>query len=175
MSSEPLVLPGPNLRLRPVDVEDLGLARLQGGEILVEASLLDLALLVAVGIEVFPQLVEPAASHRRWEHAVHDCAAGGANGRARRLGDPAVTDVAILDLGNDRPSSGGVRLDDVGGPAHVSLHLVERPSQRVAVRHQRTLEGHDSAGDVRRVRRGSVHGGQWWPSLAGGSRTPSQS
>ena len=137
------VLAGHHLRLRPVDVEDLRLAGLERGEIFVEASLLDLALLVVVGLEIRAKLGEPVARDRRREDSAHDRTTGSADRLTRRLRNRAAPDVAVVDFGDDGPSGSHVLADRVGGAAHVIFHLVKGTPERLAARRHRALESDD--------------------------------
>ena len=137
------VLAGHHLRLRPVDVEDLRLAGLERGEIFVEASLLDLALLVVVGLEILAELGEPVARDRRREDTAHDRTTGSADRLTRPLRNRAAPDVAVVDFGDDGPPGSRVLADRVGSAAHMILHLAEGALERLAAWGHRALESDD--------------------------------
>ena len=68
---ESRVLPRHDLRLGPVDVEDLRLPCLQRGEVLVEAPFLDFPFFVAVRLEILADFREPVARKIGGEHAAN--------------------------------------------------------------------------------------------------------
>ena len=92
---ESRVLPRHDLRLRPVDVEDLRLPRFQRGEVLVEAPFLDFPFFVVVRLEILAEFREPVAREIGREHAANHRAAGVPNrltDRLRYLAVPYVAD-----------------------------------------------------------------------------------
>ena len=140
---QPGVLPRHDLRPGPVDVEDLRLPCLQRGEVLVEAPFLDFPLFIAVGLEVFADLREPAAGQRRREHAANHHAAAAANRSSNVLRDLAVSYVLILELRHDRPAGSGLRDDAVSRSTDMVLDVRIGTPQRVTIRRQPALERHN--------------------------------
>src|SRR6202040_1260069 len=118
------------------------------GEVFVEASLLDLALLVGVGLEIGAELGEPVARDRRREDTAHDRTTGSADRLTRPLRNRAASDVTVVDFGDDGPSASYVLADSVGSAAHMILHLVEGTPERLAAWCHRALESDDLAAHV---------------------------
>ena len=142
------VLPRQDLRLRPVDVEDLRLSGFQRREVLVEIPLLDFALFVPVAFQVLAKLREPVPREADGEHSTNNRTSSLPDRLSRSFLDVAVSDVAILDLGHDRAPRGHILADLVGGAADMFPHVSVGSLQVIAPRRQTAFERHDPVANV---------------------------
>src|SRR6202040_2534218 len=140
---EPRVLPRHDLRLGPVDVEDLRLAGFQRGEVLVEAAFLAFQLFVVVGLQILADLREPVAREIGGEHSANHRTAGFTNRLTECFRDGAVAYVAVVELRHNGAPCGDIFADGADGPADVVLHLREGAFQCVATRRELALERDD--------------------------------
>src|SRR5580704_7178156 len=140
---EPRVLPRHDLRLGPVNVEDLGLAGFERGEVSVEAALLAFELFVMVGLEILADLRKPVAREIGGEHSAKHRAAGLADRLTVCLGDCVVPYVAVVEFGHHRVPSGDLIADDVDGSGDVVLYTCVGASQGLATRRELALERDD--------------------------------
>ena len=142
------VLPRQDLRLRPVDVEDLRPSGFQRREVLVEIPLLDFALFVPVAFQVLAKLREPVPREADGEHSTNNRTSSLPDRLSRSFLDVAVSDVAILDLGHDRAPRGHILADLVGGAADMFPHVSVGSLQVIAPRRQTAFERHDPVANV---------------------------
>ena len=120
-----------------------GFAAFSAGEVLVEAPLLDLALVIAVRLEILAELCEPVAGEIGREHAAHNGTAGAADRLTHSFRDLAIPDVLIVELWDDGTPRSHLSKNAVGGPADVILHVCVGAFQHVAVWSERPLERDD--------------------------------
>ena len=67
------------------------------------------------------------------------------------LGDAAVADRRVFDLGHDLPAGGGIGADFVGGAADIVLHVIVGALQGFAARGHGALESDDFSGHIELV------------------------
>ena len=140
---ESSVLPRHHLRLRPVDVEDLRLPGLERGEVLVEAPLLDFPFFVVVRFEILADFREPVACNSRREHPADHRTPAVPNRLPNCLGDVALPNVVVIELGHHRAPCSDVSEDGVCRSTDVVPHVCVGAFQSLAIRRERALERDD--------------------------------